>query len=363
MTNTVEKFGIYFDGIGLNKTYGRIFGIFMTSNRPISMKELVEQLHVSKSTVSTELRRLMAMGVIEKVLVTDQRADYYQLKKNIWVVNLKQKIEDIKNLRMIAEGIPPNELNELEHLQELATYCSFMEEELEVLAKKYTTVQLEKNIETGNMAGSYIEPMNKHLLFKWYRFPALSEGFADRLAELATLGIDCFKTVELDFFKANPQAIEEDKNLAHFKKRNHDELETLLEEHLSKIFYSRPSHLSNELKTYMANVYYYLISIHEKTSKSPLGFITFMSNGFKAQNEYKITMLAIDKSVRRSGLASLLVNALNRIGVKYKRLIVSTRPTNFIAINAYTKWGFTEDKEIYKNSSHFIKNHWVHFTK
>lgn len=54
----IERFGIYFDEIGLNKTYGRIFGFFMTIKDPISMGKLVTELQISKSTASVEIRRL-----------------------------------------------------------------------------------------------------------------------------------------------------------------------------------------------------------------------------------------------------------------------------------------------------------------
>jgi len=137
----IEKFGLYFSEIGLNKTYGRLFGCFMTASNPVSMRELVDRLQISKSTASTELRRLLAMGVIEKVLLPDERADYYQLKKNIWSENLKQKIQDIKKLRTIIEDVPQRKLRKLVHLNEMAKYCIFLESELENLIKKYTKGQ------------------------------------------------------------------------------------------------------------------------------------------------------------------------------------------------------------------------------
>lgn len=140
----VEKFGIYFDGVGLNKTYGRMFGFFMTTKEPLSMGKLVDKLQISKSTASTELRRLLATGVIEKVLLPEERADFYQLKKNIWNVNLNQKIQDIRKLRAIIEEIPPKALDGLIHFKEMANYCVFLEAELEILIKKYMKFIKEK---------------------------------------------------------------------------------------------------------------------------------------------------------------------------------------------------------------------------
>lgn len=145
LEKVLDKFGLYFDGVGLNKTYGRMFGFFMTTAKPISMGQLVEKLQISKSTASTELRRLLTMGVIEKILLSDERADFYQLKKNIWNLNLHQKIQDVKKLRAIIEEIPPKAIEGLEQLQEMAQYCAFLENELEILIKKYLKFQREKN--------------------------------------------------------------------------------------------------------------------------------------------------------------------------------------------------------------------------
>lgn len=132
-----DNFGLYFDGVGLSKTYGRMFGFFMTATKPVSMGQLVEKLKISKSTASIELRKLLTMGVIEKILLSDERADFYQLKKNIWNLNLHQKVQDVKKLRAIIEEVPPKVIEGLKQLQEMSHYCAFLEAELEILIKKY----------------------------------------------------------------------------------------------------------------------------------------------------------------------------------------------------------------------------------
>ncbi len=141
----MDKFGIYFDEIGLSKTYGRLFGFFISTNEPTSMNQLVEKLQISKSTASVEIRRLLSMGAIEKVLLSDSRADFFQLKKNIWAQNLKQKIRDIRKLKSIIEEIPPKQLEKLNHLKEMANYCLFIESELEATVKKYIEYSNEKS--------------------------------------------------------------------------------------------------------------------------------------------------------------------------------------------------------------------------
>lgn len=219
-------------------------------------------------------------------------------------------------------------------------------------------------METCNL-GSYIEQgkENQTFLIEWVKLPALSNEFADKMAGVADLGVDSFKNVEMDFLSAYPNAIAEDQNLATFADLEGSELESLMNAKLYKIFSTRPSELSNELLNFMNDVFYHFVTIKDEKSEKIQGFITFMGGGSILKNEYKITILSIDKNIRRAGLATFLINSLKKIGVPYKKLFACTRPSNTIAINAYKKWGFVEDQENQKKSpSHFIKDHWVHFT-
>lgn len=364
--NILDKFGIYFDEIGLSKTYGRLFGFFMTTNDPVSMNQLVEKLQISKSTASVEIRRLLSMGAIEKVLLSDSRADFYQLKKNIWVQNLKQKMRDIKKLQSIIEEIPPTQLEHLNHLKEMANYCFFIESELEAIVKRYLEYINEKNKLEPLNSGSYVEQgkEDKKFIVEWSKHEALSESFANKMAALSDLGIDSFKKVEIDFLSSYPQAMKEDKSLIGFANLENQTLEESITAKLHKIFHFHPNDLNDELRSLMKNTYYYFVTIREEISEEIIGFITFMSGGSIPQNEYKITILAVKKTARRMGCAGILLNSLKKIGVQYSKIFASTRPSNIAAINTYKKWGFLEDKDIEKHaSSYFVKGHWIHLAR
>ncbi|KAF3361787.1 hypothetical protein PHSC3_001677 [Chlamydiales bacterium STE3] len=214
--------------------------------------------------------------------------------------------------------------------------------------------------------GFYVEQgeENQKFIIEWTRLPALSEEFADKMISIASIGIDSFKQVEIDFLSAYPQAMEEDKTLSVFSELKGCDVETAMSAKLSKIFHLRPKDLSDELRVFMTEVYYYFVTIKEENSETVQGFITFMAGGALPEYEYKITILAVDKNVRRRGLASFLIKSLDKIGVEYKKISVSTRPTNAGAIKAYEKWGFVEDQEIFKNRPpHFLNGHWIHLTR
>jgi DNA-binding transcriptional regulator GbsR (MarR family)/ribosomal protein S18 acetylase RimI-like enzyme len=361
----IEKFGIYFTEIGLSKTYGRLFGHFITIQQPVSMGELVEKLQISKSTASTEIRRLLAMGVIERVLLPNERADFYQLKKNIWAVNLGQKIQDIKKLREIVEEVPLQKLKKLDSLKDLGDYCDFMEVELKQLVKKYAKFIEEKSQIKALHSGSYIEKgkKNQNLMIQWFKFNALSEEFADKMTSLASLGMESFRSVEMDFLLAYPHAMKEDPNLACFDGLKGTQLKNCMNAKLQHIFHMRPSDLNDGVRSLMMDAYYYIVTIKDEFSDKVQGFITFLSGGPIPSGEFKITVLAVDKEARREGLAGCLINSLKKIGIKSKKLFVCTRPSNSGAINAYKKWGFVEDLEAQKAHSHFINGHWIHLVR
>lgn len=362
----MDKFGIYFDEIGLSKTYGRLFGFFMTTNEPASMNQLVEKLQISKSTASVEIRRLLSMGAIEKILFPDNRADFYQLKKNIWAQNLKQKIRDIKKLQSIVEEIPHNKLEHLNHLKEMANYCVFIESELEATVAKYIEYSKAKNKLESLNSGSYTEQgkENKKFVVEWSKHEALSETFAHKMTALSDLGIDSFRKVEIDFLAAYPQAVEEDKSLLAFAGLESQALEESMTAKLHKIFHFHPNDLNDGLRSLMKDIYYYFVTVREETSEEIIGFITFMGGGSIPRDGYKITILAVKKTARRMGLAGILINSLKKIGVHCSKIFASTRPSNIAAINAYKKWGFLEDNESEEQaSSHFVKGHWIHLAR
>ncbi|MBS0585973.1 MAG: bifunctional helix-turn-helix transcriptional regulator/GNAT family N-acetyltransferase [Verrucomicrobia bacterium] len=356
----VEKFGIYFDEIGLNKTYGRMFGLFMITREPISMGRLVTELQISKSTASVEIRRLLVMGYIEKVLIPEERADFYQLKKDIWVTHFLQKMQMIKRLQSIVKEVPIEELEVFKSLQEMGDYCDFMEIELKNLADKYV-----RNIKKEAF-GSYIEEGSEGQPFvvEWIRLPALSEAFYEKMQELKGLGIETFREIEIDFLKAYPRAVEEDKSLSLFSGLTDQKLEEAMDAKLDKIFSTHPKDLSSEWQSAMKGVYYYVVTLREQKSGKIQGFITFMGGGFVPKGEFKITVLAVDRNARKRGIASLLIKALRKIGINYKKLVASTRPSNRVAITAYEKWGFCADMEATKNSpAHFVSGHWIHLAR
>lgn len=75
----VESFGRLFETLGSGYNLGRCFGYALLAHEPVTQSQLVDALGVSQSVVSTTLRQMTVMGLLEKVRVPGSRAAHYQI--------------------------------------------------------------------------------------------------------------------------------------------------------------------------------------------------------------------------------------------------------------------------------------------
>ncbi|MEK4974991.1 MarR family transcriptional regulator [Niallia sp. FSL R7-0648] len=99
----VEKLGIYYEDYGIPRIGGRILGLLLVSNQPISAEQMSNLLKVSRGSVSTNVRLLVSMGLLEKVSAVGDRIDYYSVSESIWDNAIKTRIDGFKNLKKIVE--------------------------------------------------------------------------------------------------------------------------------------------------------------------------------------------------------------------------------------------------------------------
>jgi DNA-binding transcriptional regulator GbsR (MarR family) len=64
-------------GWGLPRSAGRLHGLLLVSEQPMAANDLAMTLGVARSNVSTSLRELMAMGLVEAVPEIGQRRTRY----------------------------------------------------------------------------------------------------------------------------------------------------------------------------------------------------------------------------------------------------------------------------------------------
>ncbi|WP_078378687.1 GbsR/MarR family transcriptional regulator [Sutcliffiella halmapala] len=71
---------------GVSPSIGRIYGTLYFVNRPMTLDELKEELEMSKTSMSTGVRTLLELNMVEKVWRKGERKDLYQVKHD-WYQN------------------------------------------------------------------------------------------------------------------------------------------------------------------------------------------------------------------------------------------------------------------------------------
>ncbi len=73
----VENMGLYFENQGIPRIGGRILGLLMIAHEPLSAEDIARILKVSRGSLSTNFRALLASGMVEKVPMYGDRRTYF----------------------------------------------------------------------------------------------------------------------------------------------------------------------------------------------------------------------------------------------------------------------------------------------
>ncbi|MDY8108924.1 MarR family transcriptional regulator [Fulvimarina sp. 2208YS6-2-32] len=75
----IERMGDHMEMEGMPRIAGRLFGLMLVDQGPISFSELAERLNVSRGSISTNARLLESQGLILRVDVAGERQDFFRL--------------------------------------------------------------------------------------------------------------------------------------------------------------------------------------------------------------------------------------------------------------------------------------------
>lgn len=129
----IDGIGGYFTQYGLPRVAGRIMGLVMVADRPLTLDDMASALGVSRASISTNIRIIEAVGFVEQVNVPKDRRDYYQFSGNPWEGRLRAGIAQLHAIEPIARrGLAAlQEEDELarSHIEDLLDFCEFLAEE------------------------------------------------------------------------------------------------------------------------------------------------------------------------------------------------------------------------------------------
>jgi DNA-binding transcriptional regulator GbsR (MarR family) len=143
----VTEFAKTVELFGLNPSEARLFTILYIENKPMTLNEMGEAIGKSKTSVSTGIRTLSDLNLVERVWKKGERKDLYQADENLykkfmsayinkWLDATNRQKQSLKEIETILEKencktnekstvTPADELNE--RLKEMIHFHQLIE--------------------------------------------------------------------------------------------------------------------------------------------------------------------------------------------------------------------------------------------
>ena len=141
--NFVEEVGVTFEQTGLPRMAGRVFGWLLISDPPYqSPAELAEVLMASKGSISTTIRLLTQIGLLEHFVIPGERHGHFRLREDALQRTIQHGLEDeIKLFRDIAQkglGLMKDQASiRRQWLEEMYDRYTFLEKEFPGLMERW----------------------------------------------------------------------------------------------------------------------------------------------------------------------------------------------------------------------------------
>jgi DNA-binding transcriptional regulator GbsR (MarR family) len=140
LSQFIENMGLHFEDYGVPRIGGKILGLLIVSQRPVSSEEMSEVLQASRSSISTNLRTLLMTGLADKVSLPGERSDHYVFSDEAWETALEMRLEGIQSLREMAEdGLQgmAQDHPARQRLEEVLDWTNLVEDAYQRLIKKW----------------------------------------------------------------------------------------------------------------------------------------------------------------------------------------------------------------------------------
>jgi DNA-binding transcriptional regulator GbsR (MarR family) len=82
----VSQWGALGSQWGINRTMAQIHALLMTTLEPLSTDEVMEQLQISRGNAHTNLKELVAWGLLRIVVRKGDRREYFEAEKDVWKI-------------------------------------------------------------------------------------------------------------------------------------------------------------------------------------------------------------------------------------------------------------------------------------
>lgn len=91
----ISSWGAFGTHWGINRTMAQIHALLLVSPDPLTQDDIMEELNISRGNTNMNIRELINWGLVERVILTGERKEYFTAEKDIWKV-VKQIVKERK---------------------------------------------------------------------------------------------------------------------------------------------------------------------------------------------------------------------------------------------------------------------------
>ncbi len=142
----INSWGAFGTQWGINRTMAQIHALLLISTNAVTQDEIMEQLSISRGNVNMNIRDLIGWGLVERVIVSGERKEYFTADKDIW--------------KVATQIIKERKKRELDPMLKLLSQLENIDDKKEKDAKEFLTVvgDIKK---LGNQADNLLDIMIK----------------------------------------------------------------------------------------------------------------------------------------------------------------------------------------------------------
>ena len=85
----IQSWGILGSQWGINRTMAQVHALLLVASKPLSTDDIMEQLNISRGNANMNIRDLIDWQLVEKVIVSGDRKEYFTAEKDIWKVSTR----------------------------------------------------------------------------------------------------------------------------------------------------------------------------------------------------------------------------------------------------------------------------------
>ena len=82
----ISSWGAFGTQWGINRTMAQLHALLLVSVNPLTQDEMMEQLSISRGNVNMNIRDLIGWGLVDRVIISGERREYFTAEKDIWKV-------------------------------------------------------------------------------------------------------------------------------------------------------------------------------------------------------------------------------------------------------------------------------------